>query len=554
MKAVSHISSGLSLLLGFLRPYRAMLLLAGLLMLAESLASLAVPWLAGRFAEAVLAPQATGSPALELLLAGWALLFVLQALARFASTLLVTRSGARLLAQLASRLYDHLQVLPVSYLRTRRRGDFLALLSNDIAVVAHFLTGTLAGLLPQLLVLAGAFVMMMRIDRQVALLVAALVPLFFLLLKLLGRSIRPVSSALMQQQADTLALAEENLGLLPLIKTFNREAMESERFRRETHKVLELRQRQLGLQAMLSPVLQLTASLGVLLVLWFSGRQLVSGRLTLPEMVSLLLYGLYFTRPVSGLANLYGQLQQVRGASERLQRVFAVMPEPRDEGKRELPAVKGDIRFRNLHFHYPGGAELFHGLDLEIRAGETVAITGANGVGKSTLLHLLMRFADPQEGEILIDGVDIRSVTLSSLRRQIGLVEQRVLLVSGSIADNIRYGHPLADDDAVRAAARAAHAHQFITALPRGYDTPIGEEGVQLSGGQRQRLALARALLTDPPILLLDEATSMLDAEGERHFIRECGDLFATRTVLLITHRPATLALADRTVELGRGS
>ncbi len=554
MIAGSRISPGFSRLFGFLRPHRAALLLAGLLMMVESLVSLAIPWLAGRFAQALVEPDSKAAFTLELLLGVWALLFVLLALARFASTYLVTRSGARLLASLSNRLYEHLQVLPVSYLQQRRRGDFLALLSNDVAVIAHFLTGTLAGLLPQLLVLLGAFVMMARIDLQVALLVTALVPLFFLLLKLLGRSIRPVSSALMQQQADALALAEENLGLLPLIKAFGREATESERFRRETAKVLRLRQRQLGLQAMLSPVLQLAASLGVLLVLWFAGRQLVEGSLTLPEMVSLLLYGLFFTRPVSGLANLYGQLQQVRGASERLGRIFAVEPEPDDQGAVELPPVKGEIGFHNLHFHYPGGKELFHGLDLAVCAGETVAITGANGAGKSTLMHLIMRFVDPCEGAITIDGVDIRTVTLASLRRQIGLVSQQVLLASGSVADNIRYGHPLASDEAVQAAARAAHAHRFITGLPLGYDTPIGEEGIQLSGGQRQRLALARALLTDPPILLLDEATSMLDAEGERHFIRECHDLFASRTVLLITHRPATLALADRVVELGRGN
>jgi len=554
MMAESRTPSARSLLFGSLRPHRTVLLLAGLLMMGESLFSLVIPWLAGRFARLLVDPESSAALSLETLLGVWALLFVLLALARFASSFLVTRSGARLLADLSNRLYDHLQVLPVSYLQRRRRGDFLALLSNDVAVIAHFLTGTLAGLLPQLLVLVGAFVMMARIDLTVAVLVAAMVPLFFLLLKVLGRRIRPVSSALMQQQADTLALAEENLGLLPLIKAFNREAIESERFRRETAKVLRLRQRQLGLQAMLSPVLQLTASLGVLLVLWLSGRLLVAGRLDLPEMVSLLLYGLFFTRPVSGLANLYGQLQQVRGASERLGQIFAVAPEPDHEGAAELPPVKGEIGFHDLHFHYPGGRELFHGLDLAVAAGETVAITGANGAGKSTLLHLLMRFVDPCEGTITIDGVDIRTVSLASLRRQVGLVSQQVLLLDGTVADNIRYGHPLAGDEAVERAARAAHAHDFITALPRGYDTFVGEDGVRLSGGQRQRIALARALLTDPPILLLDEATSMLDAEGERHFVQECSELFSRRTVLLITHRPATLALADRVVELGKGS
>jgi len=544
------IERGSFTLAGLLRPHRASLLLAGLLMLGESLASLATPWFAGRFAEGLIEGRLPWNLTLERLLGLWALLFALQATMRFSSAFLVTRSGARLLAGLSSRLYDHLQALPLTYLQKRRRGDLLALFSNDVAVIAHFLTGTLSGLLPQLLVLVGAFVMMARIDLQVALLVAALVPLFFLMLKLLGRSIRPLSSALMQKQADVLAIAEENLGLVPLIKAFNREADESRRFRQETEDVLRLRQQQLGLQALLAPALQLLASLGILAVLWISGRQLLAGSLALPELVSLLLYGLLFARPVSGLANLYGQLQQVRGASGRLAELFAVAPEPATEGRAELPRVKGDIRIRNLHFHYPNGGELFHGLNLHVAAGETVAITGPNGAGKSTLLHLLMRFVDPVEGSIEIDGVEIRSVTLASLRRQIGLLSQQVLLANGTVGDNIRYGYPFASDREVEAAARAAHAHEFIMELPKGYETPVGEGGHRLSGGQRQRIALARALLTDPPILLLDEATAMVDAEAERCFIEACRDLFASKTVLLITHRPATLALADRVISL----
>lgn len=540
---------GLAVVWQSLRPYRWTLLLAGALMLGESLASLATPWLAGQFAGYLVAPA--GASGLQTLFVLWALLFSLQALARYASTLLVTRSGARLLAELSARVYDHLQALPLGYLQSRRRGELLALLSNDVAALAHFLTGTLAGLLPQFLVLLGALVMMARIDLQVTLLVAALVPLFFLLLKLLGRRLRPVSAALMQQQADTLALAEENLGLVPLIKSFNREATESERFRRETEKVLDLRERQLRLQAMLGPALQLAASLGILAVLWFAGQQLLSGRLTLPEMVSLLLYGLLFARPVSGLANLYGQLQQARGASARLAEFFAQAPEPSDQGDRELERVRGDIEITDLHFCYPNGQQVFDGFDLAIRAGETVALTGPNGAGKSTLLHLLMRLIDPDQGSIRIDGIDIREVTLASLRRQMGLVAQQVLLVDGSVADNIRYGHPLASDAEVQAAARAAHVDEFVRELPHGYETPVGEGGVRLSGGQRQRLALARALLTDPPILLLDEATAMLDAETETRFVESCRDIFAERTVLLITHRPATLALVDRVVELG---
>ncbi len=537
-------------LIDYLTPFRGVLILAGGLMLVGSTASLVTPWFAGQFAEGLLGDQSAWKLTLGEILALWAVLLVVQAVVHFFSTYLVTRSGARILAQLSNRLYDHLQSLPVSYFHHRKRGDVLALLSNDVAILSHFVTGTLAGVLPTLLVLIGSFVLMARIDGVVALLVAALIPIFFLILKILGKEIRPLSSALVQKQADTLAIAEENLGLLPLIKSFTRESTESERFQQQIADVLRLRTHQLKLQAILSPALQLLASAGILLVLWISSKHLMQGELAIPDLITLLLYGLLFARPVSSLANLYGQTQQARGASERLLDIFSVAPEPEDTNQIKMPPMKGEISFQDICFHYPGGPDVIKHLSLHIKAGETVAITGPNGAGKSTLLHLLMRFSDPMRGRIEIDGIDIRGVTLASLRQQIGLVAQNVLLADGTIEENIGYGCPDARMPEIEAAARAAHAHQFISELPEGYLTTIGEQGVRLSGGQRQRIALARALLTDPVILLLDEATAMFDVEGEQYFIQECRELLHTRTVILITHRPASLALADRLIQL----
>ncbi len=537
-------------LVNYLSPHKSFLILAGGLMLGESLASLATPWFAGQFAEGLLGDEGNLVLSQDKILVLWLVLFVAQAIIRFFSSYLVTRSGARILTHLSNRLYDHLQSLPVGYFQQRKRGDVLALLSNDVAILSHFVTGTLTGILPMLLVLVGAFVLMARIDGTVAFLVAVLIPIFFLILKFLGKGIRPVSSALVQKQADTLAIAEENLGLLPLIKSFTRESAESSRFQQQTANVLQLRTQQLRLQAILSPTLQLLASAGILLILWVSSEHLLQGQLSMPNLVSLLLYGLLFARPISSLANLYGQIQQARGASDRLLQIFSEAAEPEDIQQVEMPPMKGEIQFRDVRFHYSGASDVFRNLNLHIKAGETLAVTGSNGIGKSTLLHLLMRFADPIEGRIEIDGVDIRNVTLSSLRKQIGLVAQHVLLADGSVEENIRYGNPDAQRPAIEAAARAAHAHGFISQLPEGYQTKIGEQGVRLSGGQRQRIALARALLSDPVILLLDEATAMFDAEGEQHFIHECRELLHTRTVILITHRPASLQLADRVVAL----
>jgi ABC-type multidrug transport system fused ATPase/permease subunit len=292
------------------------------------------------------------------------------------------------------------------------------------------------------------------------------------------------------------------------------------------------------------------AGLGMLLLLWLGSVRLAAGELTAADLVSLMLYAMLLTQPLRSLANVYGQVQQTRGAAERVIEFLNERPEPDDEGKPALPPATGDIRFERVHFHYPGGKPVLQGLNLYIAAGETVAITGPNGVGKSTIAHLLMRLADPDAGQIFIDDRDIAEVSLASLRGQIGLVAQHTLLVNGTVAENIAYGQPLVDQAQIERAARAAHAHEFIRHLPKGYDTVIGDQGLRLSGGQRQRVSLARTLLIDPPVLILDEATSMFDPAGEAGFIDECRHLLLGKTVILITHRPASLALAERVLNL----
>jgi ATP-binding cassette subfamily B protein len=286
------------------------------------------------------------------------------------------------------------------------------------------------------------------------------------------------------------------------------------------------------------------------LLLWLGSTRIASGELAAAELVSLLLYAILLSQPLKGLANVYGQIQVTRGAAERIIEFLNEQPEPDDTDKPALRAVRGDIQFKDVHFHYPDGKPVLAGLNLDIAAGETVAITGVNGAGKTTLVHLLMRMADPDSGQILIDDTDIAQVSIASLRGQIGLVAQHTLLLNGTVAENIGYGRPLVQQTEIEHAARAAHAHDFITKLSNGYDTVIGDQGLRLSGGQRQRVSLARTLLLDPPILILDEAISMLDPAGEEYFIAECQQMLERKTVILITHRSASLALASRVITL----
>jgi ABC-type multidrug transport system fused ATPase/permease subunit len=533
-------------LLHYVTPHRGTLFKIVLLLLASSAFSLANPWMAGQLtAEVLNEPHFLAFSVGQILLI-WLAIMTVRSTLGFLSAFLLGTTGELIATNLRSRVFEHLQALPLPCYQQRKPGDLLTLLSNDAQILSNFVTGTLVQLLPLVITFLGALGMMAWLDPVIALTAAVLLPIYYLAMKIIGRKIRPLTSNWIESWSSMVSLVQENLGLFPALKAFSRESFEAKRFdARNTH-FLSLSRKRILIQSVLSPAVSLLAGMGLILLLMIGFNRMETGQLETSQLVSLLLYAVMLTQPLSGLANVYGQVMWTRGAADRLLDFFAIQPEPFSDSKPGLTGVRGDIEFQDVDFAYPGRAPVLRKFNLKIAAGETIALTGPNGAGKTTLAHLLMRFIEPEAGRILIDGTDISQVNLRSLRDQIGLVAQNTLLLNGTVAENIAYGRQLANPEEMKKAAKAARADRFIEKLPDQYETVIGDQGIRLSGGQRQRLSLARTLLKDPPILILDEATSMFDPEGESGFIEESHDLLEQRTVILITHRPASLALADR--------
>ena len=540
----------LAFLLQFVRPYRRQLTGLVLLTAVSSLLLLAVPWLAGQMLGGILSGSAAGQGRMAGLLVGC---LVTIALLNFATSYQSAVTTAKLLADLRQRVFDHLQALPLAFHDGRSKGDILALMTLEIWRLSTFLTSTLTAIPSRLLATLGAIVLMFRIDARLALIVPVLIPAFYFLLKIVGRRLRSLGEALQEAEAQVVSLGEESIEMLPATKAFTREAAQSERYREALAETVGLSAREGKIYAALEPLIGLTASLAALLILMLAGRGVQSGEINSAELFSFMFYAALLTRPVGALAHVYGQVQTARGTLGRLQEVLGQSAESGVEGSTTSRRSRGDIRFDNVRFSYPGRGELLRGLSLHIAPGETIALLGPNGAGKTAMINLLMRYYRPQSGSISLDGSDIGELPVTELRRQIGLVPQSAFLFNGTIRDNIAFGADSPGEERIERAACLAQAHDFIAALPYGMDTRIGDRGLRLSGGQRQRIALARALINDPPILVFDEATSMFDEEGESAFIEACSDALEGRTVILVTHRPATLALADRAVVLEHG-
>jgi ATP-binding cassette subfamily B protein/subfamily B ATP-binding cassette protein MsbA len=401
-----------------------------------------------------------------------------------------------------------------------------------------------------LLTAGGAVVVLFWIDPAMALVVPVLVPLFAIAMRLLRRRLRRLGQEVRRAETEVFVRAESDLAMLPAIKAFALEDEHRARYSAAIETARQLKLKQARVTAIIGPAVTLVAALAAIAILVEGRSTIAAGERGPADLFAFLFYAALLTRPVGSLAGIYGSYQVARGTLTRLEAVLALAPEPGYTGTQAITRVAGAVVFERIGFAYPDRPPVLNGFSLSIAPGEIVALTGANGVGKSTLINLLLRFYDPSEGRITLDGQDISAFEVRQLRRQFGLVPQRPLLMDGTIAENIAFGLDDPDPAQIERAARAAQAWEFVATLPDGLATRIGDDGVRLSGGQRQRIALARALLRDPPIYIFDEATSMYDLDGEAAFVETCIETLAGRTVILITHRPASLALADRIIHM----
>ena len=447
-------------LLQYVTPHRTTLFLVVVILLADSLAALTLPWIAGKLTATVLDEGGVNFGTIQLVLLGWLGLIALKSMLNFSSSYLVGTTGEKMAARLRQRVYQHMQVLPISYFHQRRPGESLSLLSNDAEIISNFVTTTLVTLLPLLLTFFGAFFLMTQLDAQIALVAVLLLPVYFVAIKLIGRKIRPIATDWVHSWSRMVSLVQENLGLLPVIKSFNRENLEAQRFASRNTELLNLSSRQILVQSILSPAIGFLAGAGLLLLLWVGISHMAAHEISAANLVSLLLYAMLMTRPISGLANVYGQIQRTRGAAERLVEFFAEQAEPPEVALPPLKNAQGDIRFERVSYAYPGREPVLQEFELEIKQGETIALTGPNGAGKSTLVHLLMRFIEPSSGRITIGGKDITEHSLESVRGAISLVAQHTLLLNGSVTENIAYGDFAASKANIEQAARAAGAHE----------------------------------------------------------------------------------------------
>lgn len=536
----------------FSKPYRTRFYVATILALLASAVGLSVPLGLKALLDAVFE---TGDMELLNLIALVLLgLFILQGFLSFGSNYWLEWVGERVVTDLRKNLYEHLHQLGFRFFSNRRLGEITSRLTNDVASIRTALTDAVPNSITTTFSLLGAVLLMVLLNWRLSLIVFLTVPVVTLLTRYFGNKIRKLARGVQDDLADSTAIAEDALGAIRIVKAFAREVFEVGRYSDAVECLFQTSRRKILLSSMFWSGIGMLFMSTLVVIFWYGGREVLAGRLSPGDMVAFIFYALSIARSISQMSRLYTSINSAVGASDRIFELLDESPEVQDQpNAAPLPPVEGDVSFEDVTFAYEGARTVLSDISFSVSAGETIAVVGPSGAGKTTLVNLIPRFFDPQEGRICVDQTDIKKVLKTSLREQIAIVPQDVHLFGTSIRENIRYGNLDASDWEIEKAARDANAWEFIEALPKGLDAMIGEKGVKLSGGQRQRLAIARAILKNPRILLLDEATSSLDSESEVQVQEALERLMKNRTTFIIAHRLSTVQNADRILVLDEG-
>ncbi len=539
-------------LLGWLRPYRTGVLLSGALAAAAMVMTVAIPWLSGRAIDQIREGDRSGLTSLGLAVLGAGVLRLALTVAR---RLVAGRVSLGVELDLRNRMYQHLQALELGFFDRQQTGQLMSRATVDLQSVRFFLGYGLVFMLQSALTILLAAAAMIAVQPGLAAISLIPVPIVVGIAARYGRHSRPALQELQQRIAELTADVEENIGGVRVVKAFAREDRQLDRFRDSVARVWDQAMVSTRLQAFYNPFIGFLPQLGLAAILFFGGRQVIDGRLTIGEFSAFYAYLLMLLSPMRTLGISLGLAQRATAAGARVYQILDREPRIASRpGTPALPPGSGHVELRDVTLQYEGAHRpALHDVDLDVPAGTTVALVGATGSGKTTLVALLPRLYDVTAGEVLIDGADVRDVDVASLRASIAVVDDAPFLFSASVAENIAYARADATREEIELAARRAQAHDFIARLPDGYDTRVGERGLTLSGGQRQRVAIARALLADPRILILDDATSSVDASTEQEIKLALREVMAGRTTFVIAHRLSTISLADTIVVLEDG-
>lgn len=540
-------------ILSYIKPYMHRLLFAMVCTIMAAAGNLYIPWIIKDMIDEVLADK--NGTMLNWIAASIIAIFIVRGLFWYGQNYLMSYVGQSVIIDIRAAVFKKLQRLSVSFYDKNKTGTIMSYVTNDVNALQSAMVENTIEMITEGFILIGSVVAMIYLDWRLTLFTVCTFPVVLWFMEFFGKKIRKTGGRIQECTADITSVLQESVASARVIKSFVREDYEVDRFDVENRANFRANMKNAQLMATLTPVVELVAAIGVTMIIWYGGNNVINGTITAGSLVAFLTYAVNISNPIKRLTRVIGNIQKALAAA---QRVFMIidMPEEIAESKdaKQLPEVSGKVEFKNVSFAYNDKGNVITDLSFSVKPGEVIAIVGPSGAGKSTIANLLPRFYDVNKGDIKIDGHSVREVTLDSLREQVGIVPQETMLFNGSVYNNILYGRLDATKGEIEAAAKAANAHDFIMQLTDGYETKLGDRGVNLSGGQRQRIAIARAILKNPRILILDEATSALDTESERVVQEALDRLMVGRTSFVIAHRLSTVKNADKILVLEKGN